>query len=238
MNSIAANIAQSGAKHDLPLSILCEILLLLHTTSVNKVKKYRCMSILLRQTSGCNLFDGFSIRISIVTRKFYWDSKQIRPILKSEALHRWKLDSTFVSFYFVVHSARLSAEIKPIFTARKRSLRRLCFYTCLSVILFTGGVPGPGGAWSRGVCEPGPGWGCLVPGGGGDPRDGYCFGRYASYWNAFLFIFIFQIGSRLSNLNQSHTGSEVRFLKSALVFSASHFGKDVHGSPKYFLVNS
>ena len=30
-----------------------------------------------------------------------------------------------------------------IFTARQRSLRRLCFYTCLSVILFTGrGVPG------------------------------------------------------------------------------------------------
>ena len=26
-----------------------------------------------------------------------------------------------------------------IFTARKRSLRRVCFYTCLSVILFTGG---------------------------------------------------------------------------------------------------
>ena len=26
-------------------------------------------------------------------------------------------------------------------TARKRSLRRLCFYTCLSFILFTGGVP-------------------------------------------------------------------------------------------------
>ena len=32
--------------------------------------------------------------------------------------------------------------------------------------------------------------GCLVPGGVcGDPppRDGYCCGRYASYWNAFLF---------------------------------------------------
>ena len=29
--------------------------------------------------------------------------------------------------------------INPIFTARKRSLRRLCFYTCLSVILFTSG---------------------------------------------------------------------------------------------------
>ena len=26
-----------------------------------------------------------------------------------------------------------------IFTAHKRSLQRLCFYTCLSVILFTGG---------------------------------------------------------------------------------------------------
>ena len=37
------------------------------------------------------------------------------------------------------------------------------------------GVPGPGG--------------CLVPGGCGDPpRDGYCCGRYASYWNAFLFL--------------------------------------------------
>ena len=29
-------------------------------------------------------------------------------------------------------------------TARKRSLRRLCFYTCLSVILFTGGEGSPG----------------------------------------------------------------------------------------------
>ena len=29
-----------------------------------------------------------------------------------------------------------------LITARKRSLRRLCFYTCLSVILFTEGVPG------------------------------------------------------------------------------------------------
>ena len=33
---------------------------------------------------------------------------------------------------------------RDIFTVRKRSLRRLCFYTCLSVILFTGvGVPRP-----------------------------------------------------------------------------------------------
>ena len=34
------------------------------------------------------------------------------------------------------HTFRLQ---RDIFTARKRSLRRLCFYTCLSVILFTEG---------------------------------------------------------------------------------------------------
>ena len=117
-----------------------------------------------------------------------------------------------------------------IFTARKRSLRRLYFYTCLSVILFTegggclvGGVPGPGGLLRRvpdwgvpapgglllGVCSWGGGW-CLLGGGGvcsrrkwvggaysggclvetppPPPRDGYCCWRYASYWNAFLFL--------------------------------------------------
>ena len=44
-----------------------------------------------------------------------------------------------------------------------------------------------GGAWSRGV--PGPGGvgipACTEPPPG---RDGYCCGRYASYWNAFLFM--------------------------------------------------
>ena len=35
-----------------------------------------------------------------------------------------------------------SVGIVVIIRAHKRSLRRLCFYTCLSVILFTGGVPG------------------------------------------------------------------------------------------------
>ena len=49
-----------------------------------------------------------------------------------------------------------------------------------SVILSTGGV------CSRGR-------GCLVSGGRWSlvetPRDGYCCGRYTSYWNAFLFSF-------------------------------------------------
>ena len=36
---------------------------------------------------------------------------------------------------------------------------------------------------------PGPGEGCMLLGGpGGAPRDGYCWGRYASYWNAFLLV--------------------------------------------------
>ena len=72
-----------------------------------------------------------------------------------------------------------------------------------SLILFTGGVPAPGGclllwgggAYSRGCLLL---WGAYsqgVPAPGGaysqgawwrPPRDGYCCGRYASYWNAFL----------------------------------------------------
>ena len=45
---------------------------------------------------------------------------------------------------FVVHSKNIvpvvPIQLISISTARKRSLRRLCFYTCLSVNLFTGGV--------------------------------------------------------------------------------------------------
>ena len=67
-----------------------------------------------------------------------------------------------------------------IFTARKRSLRRLCFYTCLSVILFTGrgGVsrPRPGGVQAQaggvGVSRPRPRKGCLGPGPRGCPGPG------------------------------------------------------------------
>ena len=61
------------------------------------------------------------------------------------------------------------------------------------------GVPGPGvgGCWSRGRGVPGPtgvcsGGGWLVPGG-----DGHCCGRYASYWNAFLFLLKFRFESAL-----------------------------------------
>ena len=56
-----------------------------------------------------------------------------------------------------------------IITARKRSLRRLCFYRCLSFILFTGGacvagggVRGRGGCVAGGACMAG---GACVAGG-------------------------------------------------------------------------
>ena len=63
----------------------------------------------------------------------------------------------------------------------------------LFVILFTGRGAWSqegllrGGAWSGGGLGPGvvsAPRGVRVP--GGDPRDGHCCGRYASYWNAFL----------------------------------------------------
>ena len=79
----------------------------------------------------------------------------------------------------------------------------------LFVILFTGGcLPGPGGAWSQegclvlglSFCSQGRGgawsWGAwsggyLLWGGGAwwRPPHSHCCRRYASYWNAFLFVF-------------------------------------------------
>ena len=130
-----------------------------------------------------------------------------------------------------------------IFLPSATKLRRLCFYTCVSVhrrgIARSRGCLG--GSAPRGFCSLGVAWsgrsasgGCLVqgdlllgvcsqgcawsqggpglggargvsgpggvPGPGGvvsqhaltqtpPPADGYCCGRYASYWNAFLLLF-------------------------------------------------
>ena len=83
------------------------------------------------------------------------------------------------------------------------NLRRLCFYTCLSV---SGGsasvharIPPPGAGTPSSRHPPGAGtpragtpWSRHPPGAGlpwsrHPPTDGCCCGRYASYWNAFLF---------------------------------------------------
>ena len=51
---------------------------------------------------------------------------------------------------------------------------------------YSGGAPGPGGS--------GPGGAWWRP-----PRDGYCCGRYASYWNTFLCLNIFGASYVTSN---------------------------------------
>ena len=71
-----------------------------------------------------------------------------------------------------------------VITARKRSLLRLCFYTCLSVILFMGGGGGvPGQVPPLGRYTPRQVHLLTVP--AGIRSTG---GRYASHWNAFLSI--------------------------------------------------
>ena len=82
---------------------------------------------------------------------------------------------------------------------------RWYFHKRVSRILFTGGVCSRrgclvrggllwGGACSQGVCSRGCAWSREVPALGGawwrSPHGYYC-GRYASYWNAFLFIYLF-----------------------------------------------
>ena len=56
-------------------------------------------------------------------------------------------------------------------------LRRLCFYTCLSVILFTGGSASVHAGIPPRTRQP--------------PGRLLLRGRYASYWNAFLFVCLF-----------------------------------------------
>ena len=97
------------------------------------------------------------------------------------------------------------------------------------------GVLLPGeGAWSGGVCSQGEGglvWGegGLLPGGacsrgdacsrggacsggvpGVGPRDGYCCGRYASYWNAFVF-YLHERGNKVARLLKSKCYRQLMF---------------------------
>ena len=72
-----------------------------------------------------------------------------------------------------------------MFTARKRSLRRLCFHRCLSVHRGSLSRGESLSRWGEGVC---PG-GSLCPGGISVQGGGLYLvkrGRHASYWDAFL----------------------------------------------------
>ena len=95
------------------------------------------------------------------------------------------------------------------FTARKRSLRRLCFYTCLSVILFTGWIHSPGRYTPPPACAP---LGRYTPLAGTPPWQGTpsrytpcavhagiqsTSGRYASHWECILVhlsVILFTVG--------------------------------------------
>ena len=101
------------------------------------------------------------------------------------------LSSLLIIFVFVI----FQRSTIRIFTTHKRSLRRLCFYTCLSCILFTGGLAcmARGGcAWPGGMRGRGMGgmraMHAPLPPQPDTTRYGRSMsGRYASYWNAFLF---------------------------------------------------
>ena len=88
---------------------------------------------------------------------------------------------------------------RQLFTARKRSLRKLCFYKCLSVILFTrGGGVCPKECWDTPLPRQTPSSPRQTPhkhygirstsgqAGGRDIEIRSMSGWYASYWNAFL----------------------------------------------------
>ena len=77
--------------------------------------------------------------------------------------------------------------VNPVVTIRKRSCGKVMFLH-LSVILFTNGGMRGGGAcmawWGHALHGGGHAW---RGGGMCGRRDGHCSGRYALYWNAFLF---------------------------------------------------
>ena len=92
------------------------------------------------------------------------------------------------TFLFWIVPKDVSRSIVKIYLPSATKLRRLCFLH-LSVILFTWGSTWAGtppdqvhplGRYTPPDTPPPAG---TAPG----SRDGYCCGRYASYWNAFLY---------------------------------------------------
>ena len=119
------------------------------------------------------------------------------------------------------------------FYRRKQSLRRLCFHRCLSfhggVSLSGGSLPRGGALSGEGLCPgglcPGRRRGACVQGGGLCPgRVGLCpgrgnvtvmCGRYASYWNGFLFS-VCLCNLCISDVWHKMTGTTTKLDKSLL----------------------
>ena len=142
------------------------------------------------------------------------------PVIVTSGGHHWKLVQTcslsgptspqgwhLVAIESYWNAFLFHCVLRGFFLPSATKLRRLCFYMCLSVILFTrgaipaciaGGIPAclvggasapggvcllQGGACSRGcACSRGGVWRAPPP-----KADGYCCGGYPFYWNAFLF---------------------------------------------------
>ena len=107
---------------------------------------------------------------------------------------------------FTTQSLCLLIIYKPLKTVwiycyrSKQSFRRLCFYTCLSVILFTGGVCIIGGVCIGGVCIQG-GWADNPPPPNWILRDtvnvpsGYPTGMHSCCWGTGFSLHNFLRGS-------------------------------------------
>ena len=92
----------------------------------------------------CNRSTLFAHETGFQTGDCGFSEKQnISKLGKLESTSTFRFTQSCVT---INDSLMLCFGIRTIITARKRSLRRLCFYTCMSVILFTGG------GLHRGVC--------------------------------------------------------------------------------------
>ena len=150
----------------------------------------------------------------------YSSNSTLSSNLKTQTWWWWLVVQSIQSFFYGEMNINSGIFVRRkkrehcIFIVHKRSLQRLCFYTCQSFCSQVGCL-GPGlGCVSAQVGCPGPGLGGSLPRGGvqarGMPRpmgcvsqhalrqtpppppaDGHCNGRYASYWNAFLFVDIY-----------------------------------------------
>ena len=90
----------------------------------------------------CDRFLGFTPAVtltSLLPPNFF---KQCRkPIVGFKFRHSRSHTVSGISTCPTTRTSIFKIQVdRSIFTARKRSLRRLCFYTCPSVILFTWGV--------------------------------------------------------------------------------------------------
>ena len=88
-----------------------------------------------------------------------------------------------------------------------------------------GGVPARGVVCSQGICS----WGETPP----PKADGYCCGRYASYWNAFLLLIVILCVDRLLIFPLSVT---TEYFSAKASYSPSSISAKVRSSSKMYTV--